>query len=131
MVPLFQRISLSPSPCQCRMRTNSMITTLRNTQHSNTTTVCVTANDNQYPAKTGTTYGSLDLGIRVPSSFMRSLMLNLRLLSTEHKQDKQAEREDNDTSLLPLNKHYLVYMTNKIKQVVLEFKLHKRVVRML
>lgn len=28
------------------------------------------------------TYGSLDLGIRVPSSFIRSFMLNLRLRST-------------------------------------------------
>lgn len=29
------------------------------------------------------TYGSFDLGIKVPSSLMRSLMLNLRLRSTK------------------------------------------------
>lgn len=33
------------------------------------------------------TYGSLDFGIKVPSSLMRSLMLNLRLLSTEASAD--------------------------------------------
>lgn len=33
------------------------------------------------------TYGSLDLGIRAPSSFIRSLMLNLRLLSTVDEQE--------------------------------------------
>lgn len=32
------------------------------------------------------TYGSLDFGIRVPSSLIRSLMLNRRLLSTAEKQ---------------------------------------------
>lgn len=32
------------------------------------------------------TYGSLDLGIRVPSSLIRSLMLKRRLLSTVEKQ---------------------------------------------
>lgn len=35
----------------------------------------------------GATDGSVDLGIRSPSSLMRSLMLNLRLLSTgKHRQ---------------------------------------------
>lgn len=37
------------------------------------------------------TYGSLDFGIRVPSSLMRSLILNRRLLSTtkqEHEKTK-------------------------------------------
>lgn len=38
------------------------------------------------------TYGSVDLGIMVPSSFMRSLMLNLRLLSTADKRERRAEK---------------------------------------
>lgn len=37
------------------------------------------------------TYGSFDLGIRVPSSFIRSLMLNLRLLSTVHGHERQKK----------------------------------------
>lgn len=38
------------------------------------------------------TYGSVDLGIMVPSSFIRSLMLNLLLLSTAEKHEWQAEK---------------------------------------
>lgn len=55
------------------------------------TTLCLfsdSANKNDVPEKSDTTYGSLDLGIRVPSSFIRSLMLNLRLLSTVEKQER-------------------------------------------
>lgn len=38
------------------------------------------------------TYGSVDLGIIVPSSFIRSLILNLRLLSTVDKNDRQKQK---------------------------------------
>lgn len=51
------------------------------------TTVSDSAEEIQHPEKTDSTYGSLDLGIRVPSSFIRSLMLNLRLLSTVNKNE--------------------------------------------
>lgn len=43
------------------------------------------------------TYGSFDLGIRVPSSFIRSLILNLRLLSTVCKQ-RWSVREGKTTN---------------------------------
>lgn len=44
--------------------------------------------------KVNKTYGSLDFGIKVPSSLIRSLMLNRRLLSTtKQKQERERERK--------------------------------------
>lgn len=45
------------------------------------------------------TYGSFDLGIRVPNSFIRSFMLNLRLLSTADKQEWQGGEAKQNTYL--------------------------------
>lgn len=55
-----------------------------NVQHSTT--------DQDWKKKNPKTHGSLDLGMRVPSSLMRSLMLNLRLRSTERAAGVRAEK---------------------------------------
>lgn len=94
MVPLFQRISLSP----LKKRRENWIETFfcgREDFTFSTLTVWISKTIQQ---RTKTfffiwqTYGSVDLGIMVPSSFMRSLMLNLRLLSTVDKQEWQAKK---------------------------------------
>jgi len=95
MVPLFQRISLSVLRCQHRKENKKehkrrwqLYSSCRDQtltwKHYN---VHVSKwNDSTGGNKYPVTYGSLDLGMRVPSSFMRSLMLNLRLLSTVRRQ---------------------------------------------
>lgn len=45
------------------------------------------------PAETTDTYRSLALGISIPNSLMRSLMLNLRRLSTAGREEREGSEE--------------------------------------
>lgn len=53
------------------------------------------------PAAAGDTYRSLALGISIPSSLMRSLMLNLRRLSTAGREERGAVRRRGGSSAAP------------------------------
>lgn len=96
MVPLFQRISLSALEKKRKwQRRSQRVSVAAMTSHFPHTHLPI-CNRIQQRTKTFIwacqTYGSVDLGIMVPSSLIRSLMLNLLLLSTAEKHEWQVEK---------------------------------------
>lgn len=92
MVPLFQRISLSSfkkeiNGNETTQTEKDCICTVAGTQFYNSHSDISYLLSDSAKKNEHQTYGSFDLGIRVPSSFIRSLMLNLRLLSTVDKHE--------------------------------------------
>lgn len=98
MVPLFQRISLSSlkkgiNGNETTQTEKDCICTVAGTQFCNSNSDISYLLSDSAKKNEHQTYGSFDLGIRVPSSFIRSLMLNLRLLSTADKHEWQEKHK--------------------------------------